>query len=388
MIERPTNLLDVPTPALVLDLQRVDANCGRMIARADQLGVVLRPHMKTAKSADIARLATRHRTSGITVSTIAEIDYFATRGFSDILYAVGISASKVAPIADITRRAPADVSVLTDAPEVVPEIDAEAVRAGTRLRVFIEIDCGAGRGGVLANGPELLVIARAINCSQALSLAGVLTHAGHSYNAASLEDIRAIAENERAAVVDAANCLRAAGIDVVCVSVGSTPTAATARSLDGVTEMRPGVYTLFDLDQVALGTCATSDIAMTILATVIGHNPRSERLLIDAGALALSKDLSASKRGAVIGYGLLAPAEGGDPFPGIWVSEVHQEHGLVASNEPFKAFAARHPIGSRLRVLPNHACMSAGPHDRYYCVRGKTLAISDIWSKATGWIAA
>jgi len=218
-----------------------------------------------------------------------------------------------------------------------------------------------------------------------LSLAGVLTHAGQSYGAASIAEIKQIAESERAAVTQAASRLRSAGIEVPSVSVGSTPTATHAASLTGVTEMRPGVYTLFDLAQVSLGTCTIDDIAVSVLATVIGHNPRSQRVLIDAGALALSKDLSAGKLRTEVGYGLVCPMSGGPPVDGVYVAEVHQEHGLIAGSEPHEAMAAHYPVGARVRILPNHACLTAAPYDRYHVVRGDDPCVLGVWAKATGW---
>jgi D-serine deaminase-like pyridoxal phosphate-dependent protein len=238
---------DLPTPALILDLDRVERNCKRMSTRAADLGVKLRPHMKTAKSADVARLATRQQSGGVTVSTLAEIEYFADAGFDDITYAVGISGQKIPALADLQRRFDVRVSLLTDSIQAVHEVAERAGALGEPFALFIEIDCGGGRGGILAGAPDLLLIAQAIQASPTLSLAGVLTHAGQSYDAPSTAAMAEIAESERAAVTEAARRLQAAGIEVRSVSVGSTPTAMYAASLAGVTEMRPGVYTLFDL---------------------------------------------------------------------------------------------------------------------------------------------
>jgi D-serine deaminase-like pyridoxal phosphate-dependent protein len=158
-----------------------------------------------------------------------------------------------------------------------------------------------------------------------------------------------------------------------------------AASMSGVTEIRPGVYTLFDLAQVALRSCTVEDVAVSVLATVIGHNPRAERVLIDAGALALSKDLSGNKRGATVGYGLVCGASGDRPADRLHVADVHQEHGLVAGPRPHEELVEAYPVGARVRILPNHACLTAAPHDRYYVVRGRDTSILDVWPKASGW---
>ena len=378
-------LKDLPTPALILDLDRVERNCERMIRRAAELGVMLRPHLKTAKSADVARLATRERSAGITVSTLAEVEYFAQAGFGDITYAVGIAGQKIPALAQLQRRYGVRINLLADTVSAVTEVAERAEELGERFALFIEIDSGGGRGGVPPDGPELLQIGHAVQTAPMLSLAGVLTHAGQSYGAASIAEMKQIAESERAAVTQAASRLRSAGIEVPSVSVGSTPTATHAASLTGVTEMRPGVYTLFDLAQVSLGTCTIDDIAVSVLATVIGHNPRSQRVLIDAGALALSKDLSAGKLRTEVGYGLVCPMSGGPPVDGVYVAEVHQEHGLIAGSEPHEAMAAHYPVGARVRILPNHACLTAAPYDRYHVVRGDDPCVLGVWTKATGW---
>jgi D-serine deaminase-like pyridoxal phosphate-dependent protein len=379
------HLYDLPTPALILDLDRIERNCERMMARAAELGVKLRPHMKTAKSADVARLATRRQSVGITVSTLAEIEYFAEAGFDDITYAVGIAGHKIPALADLQRRFGIRITLLTDTVQAVHDVAERAEMLGEQFAVFIEIDCGGGRGGVLAGAPDLLLIAQALQASPMLSLAGVLTHAGQSYDATSMAAIVEIAETERAAVTHAAKRLQAAGIEVRSVSVGSTPTALYAASLAGVTEMRPGVYTLFDLAQVSLGTCTIDDIAVSVLATVIGHNPRSRRMLIDAGALALSKDLSASKLGANTGYGLVCPMSGGPPIGGTYVAEVNQEHGLITGPDVGEGIADRFPVGTRVRILPNHACLTAAPYGLYHVVRGENTRVQAVWPKATGW---
>jgi D-serine deaminase-like pyridoxal phosphate-dependent protein len=171
---------DLPTPSLVLDLDRLERNCDRMIRRATELGVQLRPHMKTAKSVDVGRLATRERSVGVTVSTLAEAEQFAQAGFGDITYAVGIAGHKVRPLAELQRRTGARISLLADTVAAVHDVARHAEAEGERFALFIEIDSGGGRGGVAADGPELLAIGDAVRASPWLSLAGVLTHAGHS----------------------------------------------------------------------------------------------------------------------------------------------------------------------------------------------------------------
>ena len=377
-------LEDLPTPALLLDRAVLERNCAAMDARARAHGVRLRPHLKTAKSAEVAALATRGQFGGVTVSTVAEAAYFAARGWRDLTYAVGIVPGKIPALAAVARAHGAAIHLLTDDARLVREVDRAAAEGGTPFPVLVELDTGGGRGGVAPDGPDLLPVARAVAGARALRLAGVLTHAGHSYHASGVEEIRRIAEAERAGAVLAAERLRADGLPCGTVSVGSTPTVVHAQSLAGVTEIRPGVYTLFDLQQAALGVCTEADLAVSVLATVIGHNRRSQRLLIDAGALALSKDVSASEFRAHVGYGLIRPVRGVSlDTAGLFVAEVHQEHGLVASAGGALPWDDL-PVGTRVRVLPNHACLTAAPFDRYHVDRGDGLA-GLTWDKAVGW---
>ena len=322
----------LPTPALLLDLPVLERNCAAMQACARAHGVRLRPHLKTAKSAAVAAIATHGEFGGITVSTVAEAAYFAARGFPDLTYAVGIAPGKIPSLAAVIRETGAAITLISDDVSLVRAAGEAALASGRTFPVLLELDTGGGRGGVAPDSRDLLPLARTIADSRALRLAGVLTHAGHSYHARGTVEIRRIAEQERAGAVLAAERLRAAGLPCETVSIGSTPTIIHAESLAGITEIRPGVYTFFDLQQAALGVCTEADIVVSVLATVIGHNRRSQRVLIDAGALALSKDASASEFRPAIGYGLVRPVRGGSlPVEDLFVADVHQEHGFIAA---------------------------------------------------------
>jgi D-serine deaminase-like pyridoxal phosphate-dependent protein len=381
----PARLADLPTPSLVLDRLRLLRNIARMNARARDLGVQLRPHMKTAKSARVAELI--HAGPGpITVSTLAEAAYFSDHGFTDMVYAVGIVPTKLAAVAALQKRG-AELTIITDNIPVARAIGEQARVLKAKFRVLIELDVGEGRAGIDPGGPELLEIARTLS-TPGVTLAGVLTHAGHSYACDSISDIELVAEDEREGAVRAATRLRAAGFEAPVVSIGSTPTALFARHLDGVTEIRPGNFVFFDLYQSSLGSCAESDIAISILATVIGHHRRSNHLLIDAGGLALSKDVGANTRRPGTGYGAICSFNGTGPINGLGVLAAHQEHGIVAHSGGLDAIEPlpfdRFPIGSRLRVLPNHACTTAAMYDKYYVTDGGDEII-DIWDRINGW---
>lgn len=360
----------LPTPCLMLDRDRLKHNAARMSERANQLGVRLRPHLKTSKSAEVGRVATRGQFGGITVSTLREADYFLTAGFTDITYAVGIAPGKLDSVAALMDRG-ANIGLIVDEVETARAIAAH----GHHFAVHIEVDTGGERGGVFADDPALMEIAAALTASGTVDLRGVLAHAGHSYGASDIPAVEQIAEEERAGAVDAATRLRAAGHPCPVVSVGSTPTALYARHLDGVTEMRPGVYLFGDLFQAGIGSCSLDDLAVSVLATVIRHRKDENRLLIDAGGLALSKDRSTAKLPRDLGYGMVKGA------PEMIVADVHQEHGIIESNGPIDFDAW--PIGSQMRILPNHVCMTSAAYDRYHVIEDGELTTE--WPRVNGW---
>lgn len=363
-------LADLPTPCLVLDRSILTRNIRHMASAVGRHGVGLRPHMKTAKSIDVARLALDGQPGGITVSTLAEAEYFAAHGITDILYAVGITPQKLDQVAKL-NAAGANVIVLTDDPDVASAIALHPLPP----RTLIEVDTGESRGGVAPEDDLLLAIGERLGSR----LAGVMTHAGHSYSGRSLADMVRFAEAERAGVVRAAERLRGAGHAAPIVSMGSSPTALHAESLAGVTEVRAGVYMFGDLFQAEIGTHAVEDIAVTVLTSVIGRRPG--RLLVDAGGLALSKDRSTEAAPKDYGFGLVLDLAGRASFGDAVVRRAYQEHGLI---EPAEAALGRLPIGGKLRIAPNHTCMTAAAHDRYHVVDGGDDVVA-IWPRINGW---
>ncbi|MBM3599701.1 MAG: hypothetical protein FJX35_15935 [Alphaproteobacteria bacterium] len=373
-------LADLPTPALVLDRGRLGRNLQAMSERAKALGVDLRPHMKTAKSAEVARRATAGHSGGITVATLNEAEYFADNGFTDITYAVGIVPAKLDRVAALQSRG-VRMTILTDAVDMARAIAARGEALGTRFSTLIEVDTGDRRGGVPASSDDVIEIGRALHGNRGAALAGVLAHAGHSYDCASIAEVERVAEEERAGAVTAAERLRAAGMPSPTVSVGSTPTAVHARKLDGVTEMRPGVYVFGDLFQAGIRSCAISDIAVSVLATVIGHRRTDNRVLIDAGGLALSKDRSTAGHSFDAGFGLVTDLTL-NPIAGARVVTANQEHGHVegAGRLPFEIL----PRGAKVRVLPNHVCMTAAMYGRYHVIDGGDEVVA-VWDRTNGW---
>lgn len=374
------------TPALVLDAAVLERNVERMRSRLAAHGVPLRPHVKTPKSIEVSRLTMASPRGPITVSTLKEAEVYFDHGVTDILYAVPIAPRKLERVAALRQRG-ADLQILVENAEAARAVAAAQNALGATVRdlrfpTLLEIDSDGHRSGIRPGEARLLEVA-AILRAGGVPLVGVLTHAGSSYGCRSLDEVRAKAEQERAAAVSAAEALRAAGHAAPVVSVGSTPTALYAEHLRGVTEVRGGVYVFFDLVMTGLGVCTLDEIALSVLATVIGHRSDRRSIVIDAGWMALSRDRGTALQRIDQGYGLVCDLDR-RPLPDLIVAEATQEHGVVArrDGQPFDLTA--HPVGAFLRILPNHACATAAQHGAYQVVRGGRDVVA-VWPRFGGW---
>lgn len=379
-----TLLSTLETPCLILDRSRLARNAARMTDRFANSGVQLRPHMKSGKSIDVARIALAGNFGGVTVSTLKEAEYFADHGIDDIIYAVTVVPEKMQRIATLIKRG-VRLGLISDQLAVAQDLSRRAQAEDVTLDVLIELDSGERRAGLLAGDPAVVDLGQALHELPGLRLAGVLTHAGNSYQCRTLAAIRQVAEAERLSAVTAATQLRAAGLPCPVVSVGSTPTATHGLSWEGLTEMRCGVYMFGDVFQSEIGSHGLEDIAISVLATVIGHRPDMNSALIDAGGLALSKDRSTGASGLAedIGFGMIMSEDCSRRIGSVRVGHVYQEHGMLIADGPFPFNQL--PIGSRVRVLPNHVCMTAAMYDGYRVVDAGAGPVVDWWSRINGW---
>ena len=339
------------TPRAVLDLVRIQRSAEAMKARCRRLGVRLRPHVKTHKVPELARLQTDG--DAITVSTLAEARFFADAGFTDITWALPLPLGRLDEALELARRV--QLNLLVDS------IEATDALVGTGASVFLKLDCGYGRAGVRPEDPLAGELARRL--AAGCDFRGLLTHAGHSYECRDMDSLRAVARQEHRLTVEFAQRLRSQGIAVPEVSIGSTPTLAVAEQLPGVTEVRPGNYIFLDLAQVEIGHCTREDIAITVDCTVI--SAQSEHLVVDAGALALSKDRAFDCYGEVQGRG----------WPLVSLS---QEHGIVRT-------PLDHGVrpGAQLRILPAHSCLIGPLIGLFHVQSGGGLVTT--WTPARGW---
>jgi D-serine deaminase-like pyridoxal phosphate-dependent protein len=376
------DLRTLETPALILDQLKMNDNIARMRGHLRQLGVVFRPHVKTSKSIDVVRRTIGADTGPITVSTLKEAEYFFGYGFTDILYAVGIIPNKFGHVFDLCARGAA-LTVILDNVDMAEALAAYAVGREARPEVMIEIDCDGHRSGVQPGSGDLLAIAQRL-AAGGLTLKGVITHAGKSYACKSAADIAAMARQERDAAVGCALALREQGYACPEVSVGSTPTAYFATDLTGVTEVRAGVFVFGDLVMNGLGVVAPQDIAVSVLASVIGHQKEKGWTIVDAGWMAMSRDRGTSRQRVDQGYGVVCDVDGA-LLEDIIMVDANQEHGVIAhrSRDPEKT--PHFPVGTLLRILPNHACATCAQHDRYHVVAGGSSAIDAVWPRFQGW---
>lgn len=371
-----TGLSELPTPSLLLDRARLDANIARMRGHLARLGVPLRPHVKTAKSFEVIRRALDGQPGGVTVSTLAEAREAAAAGVTDILYAVGIVPAKLPEVAAL-RRSGVDLAIILDAPETARAV---AAFGDGPLPALVEIDSDGHRAGLRPGDPRLIETAGIL--AEAGALRGVMTHAGGSYSCRTGAELRAMALREREQLLAAAHRIEAAGLPCPVRSAGSTPTALFAESAEGLSEMRAGVYMFNDLVMAGLGVCRIEDIALSVLVSVIGRQADKGLVVTDGGWMALSRDRGTAGQAVDHGYGLVCD-QGGVPIADLIVHGVNQEHGLIGGRDGAPVNPGRFGIGDRLRILPNHACATAAQHSGYHVIEdGRPV---DYWPRFGGW---
>ncbi|HEX9704414.1 MAG TPA: alanine racemase [Gemmatimonadales bacterium] len=347
-------MIDVETPALLLHLDVVEKNLAWMADRARGLDVRLRPHVKTHKCVELGRRQQAHGAIGVTVATLAEAEAFIAAGFQDVTWAFPLDPGHLAHVRKLAGRATLRV--------VVDDLDTARALSGTDLHAWLKVDCGYHRAGVDPASPYALSVARELGQERGLTFDGILSHSGHAYRTASKNEAARIAEDERGVMTWFADLLREEGISVRGVSVGSTPSMAAVRDLAGVTEARPGNYVFFDRTMALIGVCDLADVGVTVLTSVVSHQPGASHFVVDAGALALSKDPGPSH----VGPAAMGAVRG---HPELAVASVSQEHGIVRAEAP-SVIEGSYKVGERIEVIPNHSCLTVAHFDEYVVVEG------------------
>jgi len=364
---------EVTTPAFLVDREVVERNCARMRDKARESGVAFRPHVKTHKTLEVGRMQHGGREGPITVSTLAEAEHFARGGFRDVTYGVPIAPEKLGRAAEIAAGIDR-LSILVDSETAFRALEEYAASQSVTFDVMLKVDCGYHRAGVDPQSPDSARLAIALARSEALRFHGLLTHAGHSYNVRDIEEVRRVAAEETASLSRFRALLVGEGLGEIVRSIGSTPTAAVVERFTDCDEVRPGNYVFFDAFQATLGSCSRDDVAVSVLTTVVGSYPERSALIVDAGALALSKDAGPDHIEHGFGYGIVCDTAL-NPLP-MRIVALSQEHGKIATE-------ASVPVGTRLRIIPNHSCLTAAMYDEYQVLDGS--AITDRWKPARGW---
>ncbi|MGB3541463.1 alanine racemase [Rubrivirga sp.] len=375
---------DLPTPALLVDRARLTANLDAMAARAEAQGVALRPHVKTHKCPEIARLQTERGAQGITVATVLEAEAFADAGFDDIRMATPpVGPKKAERLAALAGRG-GRISFTTDSLEGVRQAQAAFLEAGQSAGVLIEVDTGYGRCGVDWDDLDALtLVAGAINEASALELVGLLSHGGHAYTTGSADQTkdqarREVMDAERDRVLEAATRLVEAGRlrSDPELSVGSTPgvTVFTNAERGGltITEVRPGTYVFFDAGQVSFGAARLQDCALTCIGTVVSQrrfDDGTERTITDAGKKILTADRRTGSK--TFGTVLYSPRTM-IAHPHAIVSALSEEHGWVDTPG-----GSIWDVGDPVFVVPNHACVAVATRSTLYVVDGDEVI--DTW---------
>lgn len=359
---------ELNTPSAVVDIAKVDENISSMATRAEEGGIDLRPHIKTHKCIEIGKMQRRAGAIGVTVSTLEEAAVFADAGFEDITYAVPLAPNKFEAVRWISELT--HLNVLVDHPAVVDKLGTFCGEAKSSLDVLVKVDCGYPRCGVDPETPAAIHLVKKIVENPNLQFKGILTHAGHSYDATSVSEIKRVAEQEQKVMVKFASTLKTERFTPEVVSIGSTPTVRLADSFHKeITEIRPGNYVFFDYTQVALGVCEVNECALTVLSSVISKN--NDRIISDAGATALSKDTGPTHIDSSAGYGkIFQNYKQGLLETDFVIKSLSQEHGKILLQ---KDMTDSFEIGDVVRILPNHSCLTANLFDNYHVVEENSV---------------
>ncbi|XP_071942310.1 D-serine dehydratase-like [Antedon mediterranea] len=366
----------LPTPSLVVDLNKVTQNCERMLQKCQELGVKLRPHTKTHKTLQAGEISTGNRKHGLVVSTIAEAKYFINGGFTDIIFAQPPSLNKVEVCTALVESI-SKFHMLIDNVQHLQMLEDTKLANGKQWSVFLDLDCGYGRTGAKWDSIKTFDLARLIHQSESVDLAGLYVHEGNSYNQTSTGDVTKLSDMTATRLLEFSDKLEKEGIDCPVKSMGSTPSCSLPTEImSRITEFHPGNYVFYDLQQYYIGSCTLDDIACTVIARVIGHYPDRGHMVMDCGWTALDNQSQMSK--CVTGHGCIVGE------PNLRIDSMTQELGKISAING-KLDYEKYPIGTILRIYPWHACATASLHEVYHILLDG--AIVDQWRPVKWWSA-
>ena len=372
---------NLQTPCLILDENILDKNFKKLKAIALNRQVIFRPHLKTAKCREITKRSAQEFGSRAMVSTLEEIKTLQNCGINDFLYSVAIVPSKFKKIEQMLNDN-CNITVAVDNVLIAKSLVTFCNQKKISIPAVIELDLVGHRSGVSPTDKKTLLEIGQILYDEKL-LRGVMSHAGESYALSDKNSLEKCSENEAQKTLAAAKILFDSGMNVELVTIGSTPTAISGKFVDGITELRAGVFMFFDLVQAGIGVCNLNEIALSVLTSVISYNKDIEALIVDAGWMALSRDRGTASQNLDYGYGQVCK-EDGSIINDLIVTNVQQEHGIIQVRKGGSCKLPNLSPGDLLRILPNHACATAAAHDKYYVYNEKKENLK-IWERFNGW---
>ncbi|MHB8580499.1 MAG: alanine racemase [Ignavibacteriaceae bacterium] len=356
---------EIDTPALLVDLDKLDNNLNRMALIAKANKVNLRPHSKMHKTPEVAKRQIEVGAIGITVQKLGEAEVMFNAGLNNILIAYElIGEQKLSRLINLKKQG-CNIITAVDSIESAELLSKKIQDSNLSADVVIEVNTGLNRCGILA-GERVLHFAQNLSKYSNINIRGIFTHEGHVYNGKNLEEIRSLSLKAGKEMTETGKLLRNHGFNIDIISVGSTPSAYFIGEIDGITELRPGVYAFNDITQVNLGTCSIDNCALTVLSTVVSR-PSPTRAIIDAGVKAMSAVSSMPNDGTlglIKGYNNIK-----------FDLESSEEHGILYSDNAIDL-----KIGDKIEIIPNHACTTVNMHDELYIV--KNNKVIDIWKIA------
>lgn len=345
---------DLTTPAFLINKNVLKSNCDRMLKNCEKYGFQLRPHVKTHKCIEVGELQTGGTKMKICTSTLDEAEFFAEAGFDDILYAYPFTPDKLNRCKKLTEELNT-FHVMIDSYTAVECLNSNPPR-GRKWSVFISVNCGNDREGVRFDDSSSVKLVEMISGDSSMRFAGAYAFCGDTYNSKNhLEVIKKASDAEKRLLSFTKMFERQSGIRCPVYAIGSTPTCSSALScLSGVTEIHPGNYCFYDVQQMLLGSCQIQDIACKVATKVIGHYAERQQILVDCGFTALTKQGKLET-----GYGVI------EGHYDLKLTAMHQEIGTIESFSGQIDFE-KFPIGKMLFILPYHACATANMHSKYY----------------------
>ncbi len=344
--------MEAKKPSLIINKQKVRTNIDNMFRKAMDSNVIFRPHFKTHQSAEIGMLFKGQGVTKITVSSVSMAIYFADNGWHDITIAFPVNINQIDEIVELSRRI--KLNVLVESVFVADILSKEITHS---LGVFIKIDTGYHRTGLLPEDPEIEIIIKTIEINNQLVFKGFLSHAGHTYVAKGRNEILQIMDESKTILANLKQKYISQFPDII-TSYGDTPSCSMADNCIGFDEIRPGNFVYFDVMQYHIGSCDFDDIAVVVACPIVAIYPKRNELVIYGGAIHLSKEfIAADNNFKLFGYVVNFTKTGWSaPIPGAYVSSLSQEHGIVSM--PEKYLNTFNP-GDTIGVLPIHSCLTA-----------------------------